>query len=322
MSPPIRLVTGGAGFIGCSIVRELVRQGEAVRVLDDLSAGQRDNLPPSGTPGFEFIEGDILDADCLDGAMAGVATVFHHAAIASVPRSVAEPLVTNEVNVTGTLQVLQAARRAGVGRVVYAASSSAYGDTPDSPKQESMAPSPQSPYAVAKLAGEFYCRSFQQVYGLETVALRYFNVFGPRQDPRSEYAAVIPRFITAALKREPVVVHGDGEQSRDFCFIQDVVAANLAAARADAVQVSGQTFNIARGEGVSLNRLLVELAPLVGQSAIARRPEPARPGDVRHSIADITRARARLHYEPTVTLAAGLARTVAWFRDGRDGLER
>jgi UDP-glucose 4-epimerase len=227
-----------------------------------------------------------------------------------VPRSVADPEPTNAANVTGTLQVLQAARRAGVRRVVYAASSSAYGDTPTLPKVESMATVPLSPYAVSKLAGELYCRTFHHVYGLETVALRYFNVFGPRQDPKSQYAAVIPRFVTAGLAGETAVVYGDGTQSRDFCFIDNVVSANLLAA--DAVGAAGRVFNVACGQAISLNEVLTFLENIVGRP-IARRHEPARSGDVKHSLADITAAQSVLGYQPGVTFAEGLRRTVAWF---------
>ncbi|MBC8134134.1 MAG: SDR family oxidoreductase [Deltaproteobacteria bacterium] len=325
----IYLVTGGAGFIGCSIVRALLARGDRVRVIDNFSSGRRENLPAAlptspasrkssstSTTALEVSEGDILNADDLKRAMEGVSVVFHHAAIASVPKSVADPVFTNEVNVTGTLQVLQAARSAGVQRVVYAASSSAYGNNPTLPKVESMAPLPQSPYAVTKLAGEFYCRSFYDVYGLQTVSLRYFNVFGPRQDPLSEYAAVIPRFIAAALNGKPVVIYGDGEQSRDFCFIDDVVAANLAAV--EVADAAGGMFNIASGRAVSLNALLGALEPIIGRS-IARIHEPPRVADVRHSLADITLARATMNYRPTVSLAEGLSRTVDWLRETAPG---
>ncbi len=303
------LVTGGAGFIGSSIARALVGRGDRVRVLDNFSSGRRQNL--EGLPQVEVVEGDILDPVCLARAVDGASVIFHEAAIPSVPRSVADPMPTNEVNVTGTLRVLQAARHAGVRRVVYAASSSAYGDTPTLPKVETMPALPQSPYAVAKLAGELYCRTFYRVYGLETVALRYFNVFGPRQDPESQYAAVVPRFITAALGRRPAVIYGDGQQSRDFCFIENVVSANLLAA--DAPDAPGQVFNIACGQAVSLNDVLDQLQEILGH-AIERIHEPTRAGDVRHSLADISSAKAVLKYEPAVTFAAGLRKTLDWFR--------
>lgn len=303
------LVTGGAGFIGSSIARALLARGDQVRVLDNFSSGRRENI--QDLTGVEVLDGDILDDAALARAVGGVSLIFHQAAIPSVPRSVADPLPTNEANVTGTLKVLQAARQAGTRRVVYAASSSAYGDTPTLPKVETMATVPLSPYAVAKLAGELYCRAFYKVYGLETVALRYFNVFGPRQDPKSQYAAVIPRFATAALKGEPAVIYGDGEQSRDFCFIENVVAANLLAAEAG--DAAGRVFNVACGEAVSLNQVLDQLEQIVGHP-IERRHEPARSGDVRHSLADISAARDNLKYRPLVTFAQGLRKTVDWFR--------
>ncbi|MEO8212026.1 MAG: SDR family oxidoreductase [Myxococcales bacterium] len=303
------LVTGGAGFIGSSIARALLARGDRVRVLDNFSSGRRENV--QDLAGVELLEGDILDDAALGAAVRGVSLIFHQAAISSVPLSVADPLSSNEANATGTLKVLQAARQAGTRRVVYAASSSAYGDTPTLPKVETMATAPLSPYAVAKLAGELYCQAFYKVYGLETVALRYFNVFGPRQDPRSHYAAVIPRFATAALKGQPAVIYGDGEQSRDFCFIEDVVAANLLAAEAS--DAAGRVFNVARGEAVSINQVLDMLEQIVGHP-IARRHEPARSGDVRHSRADISAAREVLNYRPLVTFAQGMRKTVDWFR--------
>jgi nucleoside-diphosphate-sugar epimerase len=305
----IYLVTGGAGFIGSALVRALAGGGRRVRVLDNFSSGRHENL--EGLRDVEVIEGDIRDDSRLARALEGVSVVFHEAAIASVPLSVADPLLTHEVNVTGTLKVLHAARAAGTKRVVFAASSAAYGDSPTSPKVETMLPAPMSPYAVTKVAGELYCRTFHEVYGLETVSLRYFNVFGPRQDPGSQYAAVIPRFVTAALKREPATIFGDGLQSRDFCFIDDVVSANLLAA--DAPSASGGVFNIACGEAISLNQVLDQLEQIVGHT-IERRHEPARGGDVRHSLADITAARAILKYQPTATFAEGLRKTVDWFR--------
>ena len=303
------LVTGGAGFIGSSIARALADRGDRVRVLDDFSSGRRENL--EGLPQIEVVEGDILDADCLARAVEGVSVIFHEAAIPSVPRSISDPMPTNDTNVTGTLRVLQAARRSGASRVVYAASSSAYGDTPTLPKVETMPTAPLSPYAVSKLAGELYCRSFYHVYGLEAVCLRYFNVFGPRQDPKSQYAAVIPRFVTAALGRQTAIVHGDGEQSRDFCFIENVVSANLKAA--EARDAPGRAFNIACGQAVSLNAVLNLLEQILGHR-IERRHDAAQVGDVRHSLADISSARAILGYEPRVDFREGLQRTVEWFR--------
>jgi UDP-N-acetylglucosamine/UDP-N-acetyl-alpha-D-glucosaminouronate 4-epimerase len=308
------LITGGAGFIGSSLARALVARGDGVRVIDNFSSGRRENLGGLSPADVQVIDGDILDPAALARAVAGVSVIFHEAAIPSVPRSVAEPEPTNAANVTGTLNVLQAARAAGVRRVVYAASSSAYGDTPTLPKVETMPTVPLSPYAVSKLAGELYCRTFHHVYGLETVALRYFNVFGPRQDPQSQYAAVVPRFVTAGLTRQAAVVYGDGEQSRDFCFIDNVVAANLLAA--DAPDAPGRVFNIACGEAISLNRVL-DLLETILDRKIERRHEPARAGDVKHSLADISAARSVLGYQAAVSFAEGLRRTVRWF-DGSD----
>lgn len=305
------LVTGGAGFIGSSLARALAARGDGVRVIDNFSSGRAENL--EGLAQVEVITGDILDDAQLAQAMEGVSVVFHEAAIPSVPRSVADPEPTNAANVTGTLKVLQAARQAGVRRVVYAASSSAYGDTPTLPKVETMPTLPLSPYAVSKLAGELYCRAFHQVYGLETVALRYFNVFGPRQDPKSQYAAVIPRFVTAGLAGQSAVVYGDGTQSRDFCFIDNVVSANLLAA--DAPGAPGRVFNVACGEAISLNEVLALLETIIDKR-IERRHEPGRAGDVKHSLADIQAARSVLGYEPAVSFAEGLRRTVRWFADG------
>jgi nucleoside-diphosphate-sugar epimerase len=303
------LVTGGAGFIGSSLVRALSDRGDQVRVVDNFSTGKRENL--AGIPQVEIFDGDIRDADLLARAVEGVTVIFHEAAIPSVPRSIAEPLATNDVNVAGTLNVLMAARAAGVRRVVYAGSSSAYGDTPTLPKVETMSPAPLSPYGVSKLAGEYYCRSFHSVFGMETVCLRYFNVFGPHQDPLSQYAAVIPRFVTAALHGQSARIYGDGNQSRDFCFIDNVVRANLLAAEAPGA--SGQVFNIACGVASSLNDVLGLLDQAVGRK-VQRLYEEARAGDVMHSLADISAARAVLKYEPAVDFAEGLRRTVEWFQ--------
>jgi nucleoside-diphosphate-sugar epimerase len=303
------LVTGGAGFIGSSIVRALRDRGDQVRVLDDFSTGTRQNL--DGVSSVEVIEGDIRDERVLAAALNGVDVVFHQAAISSVVRSVAEPLLTHEINATGTLKVLNAAHRIGVRRVVYAGSASAYGNVPILPKVEVLAPAPSSPYAASKLAGEYYCTAFHQVYGLETVSLRYFNVFGPRQDPRSEYAAVIPRFLSAALEMREAVVYGDGEQSRDFCYVEDVAAANLLAA--DASSAPGRVFNIASDHAVSLNQVLKALGEILGYDLGARH-EAAREGDIRHSVADINLARKHLKYVPAVGLREGLAKTIDWYR--------
>ena len=260
------------------------------------------------------MEGDILDASLLDRVFAGADVVFHEAAIPSVPRSLAAPLASHNANATGTLNVLEAARRCQVRRVVYAGSSSAYGEPPSLPVVETMAPAPLSPYAVSKLAGEYYCRVYTRVFAVETVILRYFNVFGPRQDPKSQYAAVIPRFITAALDAQPPTVYGDGEQSRDFCFIDNVVEANLRAADADGV--SGKIFNIACGTGTSLNRVLALLGEALGRP-VGACYQPARAGDVRHSLADIAQAKAVLGYTAAVNFPTGLERTLAWFRQQR-----
>jgi UDP-glucose 4-epimerase len=307
------VITGGAGFIGSALARALVARGDDVLVLDNFSSGKRENLKDVST-GLAVVEGDILDASVLDRAFAGADVVFHEAAIPSVPRSLAAPLASHNANATGTLNVLEAARRCQVRRVVYAGSSSAYGEPPGLPVVESMAPAPLSPYAASKLAGEHYCRVYARVFGVQAVILRYFNVFGPRQDPNSQYAAVIPRFITAALQGQPATVFGDGEQSRDFCFIDNVVEANLRAADADGV--SGKIFNIACGTGTSLNRVLALLGESLARP-IAARHEPARAGDVRHSLADIAQAKAMLGYTAAVDFPTGLQRTLAWFRQQR-----
>jgi len=300
------LVTGGAGFIGSHLSDQLLAEGWSVRVLDDFSSGRPENLS-SVRDQVELLRGSVCDEDLLRRAVAGVEVVFHQAAVPSVPRSLAEPLRTNEVNVTGTLRLLEAARRGGVRRVVYAASSSAYGNTAELPKVETMPPSPLSPYALQKYAGEVYCRLYHSLYGLETVALRYFNVFGPRQDPASEYAAVVPRFIVACLSGSRPVVYGDGEQTRDFTFVADAVQANLRAA--DAPGAPGAVLNVAGGRRTSLNALLGLVREITG-SDVAARHEPSRPGDVRDSLADLGRAHALLGFEPAVSLREGLVRTV------------
>lgn len=305
------LVTGGAGFIGSSIVRALVSRGEGVRVIDDFSTGRHENLAMVRDR-IELVEASILDEAALERAMDGVAIVFHEAAIASVPRSMAEPVQNHETNATGTLRVLDRARRAGVRRVVYAASSAAYGDDPTLPKLETMLPMPLSPYAASKLAGEQYCQVYARSFGLETVCLRYFNVFGPYQDPASEYAAVIPKFITAALEGRTPVIFGDGSQSRDFAFIDNVVEANLKASTAPGV--SGGVFNIAMGAGVDLNQLVALIGDVLGRH-IEPRHEAPRAGDIKHSIADIGAARRGLGYTADVTFAEGLRRTVDWYRE-------
>ena len=309
------LVTGGAGFIGSSIVAELVRQGERVRVLDNFSTGKRENLLPFEGK-IELIEGDLRDDKAVRQAVEEVDYVLHQGALPSVPRSIAAPLTTNEVNVVGTLNLLIAARYAGVKRVVYASSSSVYGDTPVLPKREDMAILPQSPYGVSKLAAEQYCRAFWEVYGLETVALRYFNIFGPHQDSNSQYGAVIPCFITALLRGDRPIVYGDGQQSRDFTYVDNVVQANLLAATRPGV--AGEVFNIACGNNHTVLELAVTLQSLVGEDIVPCYADP-RPGDIRHSWADISQAREKLGYEVKIGFEEGLSQTLVWYRDSRRG---
>ncbi len=304
------LVTGGAGFIGSHIAEALVKRGDAVRVLDNLSTGFRRNLEAISDR-VELIEGDVTDAAAVARAVQGVDCVFHQAALASVPRSIERPLDTNAACVTGTLTVLDQSRRAGVRRVVYAASSSAYGDQPFSSKREVDLPGPLSPYAVAKLAGEYYCQAFFHTYGLETVGLRYFNVFGPRQDPDSPYSAVIPLFITALLAGEQPTIYGDGQQSRDFTFVENVVHGNLLAAEAKGA--AGKILNMANGRSTSLLRLLQLLNEFLGTNVQPKFADPRR-GDVRHSLADITQAQQLLGYEPPVEFAEGLRRSIDYYR--------
>jgi len=305
------LVTGGAGFIGSGIVRALLARGDKVRVLDNFFSGKRENLAEVAGQ-IELVEGDVrVEAD-LERALAGVELVFHEAAIPSVPRSLVDPLSNHEAGATATLKLLMQAKKSGVRRVVYAASSSAYGDTPTLPKIETMKTSPLSPYAVSKLAGELYCQVFATAYGLETVALRYFNVFGARQDPMSEYAAVIPRFITAALAGKGVTIYGDGTQSRDFCYIDNTVEANLLAGSAPAAQVSGRVVNVACGAATTLNEVVALLGEIQGRK-IDVKYEPARVGDVKHSLADITEAKTRLGYVGAVSFLDGLRRTFEWY---------
>jgi UDP-glucose 4-epimerase len=308
------LVTGGAGFIGSHLVEALVARGHEVRVLDNLSTGFRDNLDAVAGK-IDFLEGDITDPQQVRDAVRGVEVVYHQAALASVPRSVADPLATHQACVDGTLHVLLAARDAGVRRVVYAASSSAYGNSARLPKSEADPTAPLSPYAVAKLAGEQYCAAFSTVYGLETVRLRYFNVFGPRQTPDSPYAAVIPLFIQALTAGRSPVLHGDGQQSRDFTFVADVVQANLLAAEAPGV--SGRVYNVACGRRSTLLELVAHLNELLGTRIAPTHADP-RPGDVRHSQADISRAVADLGYRPTTDMRQGLARCLEWWRQ-REG---
>jgi nucleoside-diphosphate-sugar epimerase len=313
------LVTGGGGFIGSHLVEALIQRGASVRVLDNLTTGNPANLAgilaqPAAQRTFTFIEGDITDRKTVQGAITGVEYVFHQAALPSVQRSVEDPVMSNLVNVVGTLNVLVAAQEAGVRRVVYASSSSVYGDSPQLPKVESMPTNPLSPYAVSKLAAENYCRAFTRVYGLETVSLRYFNVFGPRQDPNSLYAAVLPRFTEALLGRRRPVIYGDGTQSRDFTYIENVVQANLLAL--DAVAVGGEVFNIACGESVTLKAVLQCLAEFSDQ-AVEPEYQAPRAGDIKHSLADISKAERMLGYRPVVPFREGLKRTFEFFRQRR-----
>ncbi len=309
MSREKYLVTGGAGFIGSNIVEELLTRGHSVAVLDNFSTGRRENLEPF-LRDIELFEGDLRNPDDIRRAVKGRAYVLHQGALPSVPRSVSDPLATNEVNVTGTLNVLLAARDLGVQRVVVASSSSVYGDTPTLPKVETMPVLPMSPYAVSKLATEKYCAACFKVYGLEAVALRYFNVFGPRQDPTSQYSAVIPRFITAAMKGTRPTIYGDGEQSRDFTYVANVIEANLLACQAP--NVGGDFFNVACGERFSLLDLLHTISDITG-TAVEAIHEPARAGDVKHSLADISKIHRATGFEPKVTFREGLERTVAYF---------
>ena len=310
----IALVTGGAGFIGSHIVAALMADGARVRVLDDLSTGHRENIEEIGGD-LDFVQGSVADEQLLNKVLDGVEVVFHEAAIPSVPRSVEAPRQTHIASVDGTFSLLVAARDKKVRRVVYAASSSAYGDQPTLPKAEQMLPDPLSPYAVAKLVGEYYCQVFTRVYGLETVSLRYFNVFGPRQDPGSQYSGVVSRFISALLSNERPVIYGDGEQSRDFTYIDNVVSANLKAASAK--DASGKVINVANGERITLNELLAELKDLTGKQDVTAEYREPRVGDVRHSLADITLARQFLEYESKVGLREGLQRTIDWWKSSR-----
>lgn len=311
------LVTGGAGFIGSNLVQALLAAGRRVRVLDNFLTGKRENLAglaEAHGDAYELVEGDLRDIAVTRRAVEGAEYVLHQGALPSVPRSVADPILSNEINVGGTLSLLVAARDAGVKRVVYAASSSAYGDTPELPKRESMAANPKSPYAVQKLTGERYMRIFHEVYGLETISLRYFNVFGPKQDPSSTYAAVIPRFITAVLSGESPTIYGDGLQTRDFTYIENVVRANILACDAPR-EACGKVINIACEERISLLDVLEVLYGLAGRR-LSPRFEPARAGDVRDSLADISLAKDLLGYKPSVSFSEGLSRTFTYFHEG------
>jgi nucleoside-diphosphate-sugar epimerase len=306
------LVTGGAGFIGSHIVHRLVADGHEVVVLDDLSAGKREYFA-SIRSHIRFIRGSVLNPEACRRALEGVDYVLHHAAITSVPLATLDPATAHAVNTTGTLNILLAAHRAGVRRLVLAGSTSAYGDNPELPSHEGLVPRPQSPYAASKLAAEEYCRAFYHTYGLETVVLRYFNIFGPRQDPASQYGAVIPRFATSALAGVAPVVFGDGGQTRDFTFVSNVVSANILACRAPSTQVAGQIFNIGSGSSVSVAELWRLICEATGVTLQPTHAAP-RPGDIRDSVASIERARTALGYEPTVGFAEGLAQTLAWYR--------
>lgn len=301
------LVTGGAGFIGSHLAAALISRGHSVRVLDDLSTGRLDNVPP----GAEFVQGNVADADTAESAARGCEFVLHQAAVASVPLSISEPRVSHDANLNGTFNVLMAARAAGVRRVIFAASSAAYGDDPVLPKTEDMPADPQSPYALHKYAGEEYCELFHRLYGLETVALRYFNVFGPRQSPSSPYSGVLSLFIKAALTGSPATIYGDGGQTRDFVYIDNVVDGVLRSMEAQGAP--GEVINLATGRGVSLNDAWAALGGILGPL-----PDPVyestRAGDIRHSVADITKAADVLGYQPQVTFAEGLRRTVDWAR--------
>jgi UDP-glucose 4-epimerase len=303
------LVTGGGGFVGSHTVARLLADGHDVRVLDNFATGRRENLLDVGSD-IELVEGDIQSYERVSNAVRGCEIVIHEAALPSVPRSVQDPLTSNATNVTGTLNVLLASRDAGVERVVYASSSSIYGANPELPKHEALLPQPISPYAVAKLAGEGFCRSFSEVFGLETVALRYFNVFGPRQDPLSQYAAVIPNFVTALMNGLPPRVFGDGEQSRDFTYVGNVVEGNVRAMHAQGV--GGRVFNVAAGRRTSLNELLGILERLSGRQVEPSYEDP-RPGDVRHSQADVSAAERDLGFRPEISLEEGLRLTLDWF---------
>jgi nucleoside-diphosphate-sugar epimerase len=309
------LVTGAAGFIGRSIAAALLKRGDSVRGVDSFITGKRSNL--AGLEAMEFIEGDLADSAVCTRACAGVEIVFHEAALASVPRSVADPVATNRNCVEATLNLLVAGRAAGVRRVMYAGSSSVYGDTPTLPKHEAMLPNPISPYAVAKLTGEHYMSAFTRVYGIETVTLRYFNVFGPFQDPTSHYSGVLAVFCRKLLAGEQPTIYGDGEQSRDFTFIENVVSANLLAADAPAEKVSGKMMNVATGAAVTLKQVFEVLSGLTGYEGKPNYAEP-RTGDIRHSLADIGRARELLGYAPQVDFREGIRRTVEWYRTTRD----
>jgi len=304
------LITGGAGFIGSHLVERLVAEGQSVRVLDNFATGKRANLA-SFADKIELIEGDLRNPDDCRTACEGIDIVFHEGAVPSVPLSVQDPVTSHEANIDGTFNILMATRDAKCRRLIYAASSSAYGDQPESPKRESAKPSPLSPYAVNKLIGEYYGQAFYQCWGLETIALRYFNVFGPRQDPKSQYAAAIPAFVTAILRGESPIVYGDGEQTRDFTYIENVVHANLLAAQAPRTQ--GEVINIACGQSITINQIIRQINAVLGKD-IEIDYHDERPGDVKHSLADVSLAKQVIGYEPVVTFEEGLRRAIEWYR--------
>lgn len=305
------LVTGGAGFIGSHIVEELVRRGSEVRVIDNFLTGKRENLASFGEK-IDLLEGDIRNFETCKEALAGVDFVLHQAALPSVPRSIENPLLTNDINVTGTLNLLLASRETKIKRFIYASSSSVYGDDLRLPKKEGFEGALLSPYAISKIVGEKYCQIFHRLYGLSTVCLRYFNVFGPRQDPSSQYAAVIPIFITKVLRGESPTIFGDGEQSRDFTHVANIVEANISALEAQ--EISGEIFNIACGEKITVNSLLQKINQIVDEKINPIYDKP-RPGDIEHSFADITKAKKVLKYEPLIPLSDGLQLTIRWFQE-------
>ena len=305
------LVTGGAGFIGSNICRRLVAEGCDVRVIDNLITGKKSNLDGI-LDKIDFIEADMGDPDAARAAMKDMDIVLHQGAVPSVPRSVDEPDVTHQHCVNATFTLLLAARDSKIKRFVYAASSSAYGDSPVMPKVETMITNPKSPYAAAKLFGEYYCSVFAQVYGLDTISLRYFNVFGPYQDPTSQYAAAIPAYVTASLRGQPPTISGDGEKSRDFTYIDNVVQANLMAARAP--KTNGEVVNIACGDKITVNAIIDMINKMTGNNVVPHYV-PARPGDVKHSLADITKARTLIGFEPVISFKDGLEKAICWYRD-------
>lgn len=310
----VALVTGGAGFIGSHIAAALANSGARVRIIDDLSTGYRENIADIRGD-IDFVQGSITDEKVLGRALQGVELIFHQAAIPSVPRSIEKPVETHKASVDATFSLLLAARDHKIRRVIYAASSSAYGNQPGLPKREDMRPDPLSPYAVAKIVGELYCQVFTRVYGLETVSLRYFNVFGPRQDPSSQYSGVVSRFISALLGKGQPVIYGDGEQSRDFTYVSNVVEANLRAA--DAAPAAGRVINIASGERVTINALFANVKKLTGQTTVRAEHAAPRAGDVHDSLADLTLARSLLGYQPRIGLEEGLRLTIDWWRTSR-----